>query len=72
MKVLTITAKCSDMFCGVLSNNGHYVGEHNGYVPAFFPGGDSDYVEMRIDVDTGRILNWKKPTAAQLAETFRK
>jgi len=27
-----------------------------------------DYVELDIDIDTGMILNWKKPTKAQLKE----
>jgi len=29
------------------------------YVPAFMPGMDSDYLDLRIDVKTGRILNWR-------------
>ena len=51
------------------------VGEHEGYVPAWFPNPNvthyGDYVELRIDVDTGRILNWKKPSASDLKTTFQ-
>lgn len=30
--------------------------EHNGYVPNFLGGGDD--VELKIDVLTGKIINW--------------
>ena len=50
------------------------IGEHDGYVPAWFPNSNithnGDYVELRIDVETGRILNWQKPTQNDLAKTF--
>ena len=49
-------------------------GEYSGYVPAWFPNPHvnhyGDYATLEIDVDTGQILNWKKPTLAQLKETF--
>jgi hypothetical protein len=49
------------------------VGEYDGYVPDFFPGQHfGDYVELEIDVDTGMILNWKKPSKAQLDKVFVK
>ncbi len=71
---LSITAKCSDMFLATLHNNGHYKGEYSGYVPAWFPNSNvshfGDYVELRIDVATGQILNWKKPSDAVLNKTF--
>jgi len=47
---------------------------YNGYVPDWFPNTTvehyGDYVELDIDVDTGKIVNWKKPTEAQLKATF--
>lgn len=66
--ILRINAKCSDLFSAVLEDNdGNYAGEYDGYVPDFFPGQHfGDYVELTIDTDTGRILNWKRPTKAQL------
>ena len=70
---LRISAKCSDMFWAQLMDaRGNDVGEeHDGYVPAFMPGEHyGDYVELEIDLETGRILNWKKPTQAQLQATF--
>lgn len=75
-KTISITAKCSDM-CGMVLNDDKAgrIGEYDGYVPAWFPNPDvkhyGDYVELRIDVETGRILNWKKPTEDDLQETFK-
>lgn len=74
MKTLRITAKCADMFGAALGENGNREQEYTGYVPKWFPNPTvqhyGDYVELTIDIDTGQVLNWKKPTAAQLKETF--
>ncbi len=60
---ISITAKCSDLFSARL-NDGR---EYDGYVPAFFPGEHyGDYVELDIDLATGRITNWKVPTEKDL------
>ena len=66
-----MSAKCSDMFNATLTMDGCVVGEYNGYVPEFFPGGHfGDYVELEIDIDTGKILNWKKPSKKELKSIF--
>ena len=74
MKTIRITAKCSDMFGASLVDAGKLVGEYDGYVPSWFPNPKSDhygdYVQLQIDVDTGKILNWKKPTKTQLDDAF--
>jgi len=71
-KVIHMSAKCSDMFGAILFVDGKQVGkDYSDYVPDFFPGRHfGDYVELEIDVDTGKILNWKKPTEDQLDEIF--
>ena len=72
MRIISINAKCSDLFSASLTNDGKHVGDYDGYVPDFMPGQHyGDYVELKIDVDTGKILNWKKPTAKQLNDTFK-
>lgn len=39
------------------------------YVPDCFPGQHyGDYLELDIDIETGQILNWKKPTPEQLSQ----
>ena len=65
--MLRISAKCSDMCSAVLVNdNGNVVKEHDGYVPSLLGGGD--YIELDIDVATGKILNWQIPTEDDLKE----
>ena len=76
MRKLIISAKCSDMFCANLYENNKQVGiDYADYVPSWFPNSEvdhyGDYVQLEIDVDTGMILNWKKPTKDQLNETFK-
>jgi hypothetical protein len=60
------------MFSAQLREDNKVQGEYNGYVPAWFPNPAvnhyGDYVELTIDVDTGKIVNWKKPTATNLKE----
>jgi hypothetical protein len=66
-KVLSICAKCSDRFAAQLTENGKLLKDYDGYVPDFMPGQHyGDYVELDIDIETGLILNWKKPTKAQI------
>ena len=68
-KTISICAKCSDMFgASVLDSDGNVLFDYDGYVPDFFPGEHyGDYVILDIDLATGQILNWKKPTQVQLA-----
>jgi len=68
LKVLHISAKCSDLCCAELKDeNGHVVATHDGYVPDFMPEDHfGDYVELDIDLETGKLLNWKKPSAAEV------
>ena len=71
MRIITFSAKCSDLFSADLSVNGSQVGSYNGYVPKFFPEKHcGDYVQMDVDIDTGKILNWTPPTQKQL-EIFK-
>jgi hypothetical protein len=70
-RTISISAKCSDLFSATLFEDGKRMGEYDGYVPDFFPGEHwGDYVVLTIDVDTGKIVNWKKPTVAQLKKIF--
>lgn len=75
MKTISVCAKCVDMFTATLKEDGKGIGEYDGYVPSWFPSpssdNDGDYVILNIDVNTGQILNWKKPTEKQLRDTFK-
>ena len=71
-RILSISAKCSDLFSAFLYEDNKIVGEYDGYVPDFMPTEHyGDYVCLEIDIATGQILNWKKPTTKQLNETFK-
>ena len=66
MKTIEISAKCSDMFSAVLSETGQPSKYYDGYVPDFL-GTWGDYVQLKIDLETGQILNWKKPSPKELS-----
>lgn len=59
-KILSITAKCSDLFSGhIIDEDFNVIKEYEGYVPKDLGIGGGDYVEMEIDLQSGQILNWK-------------
>lgn len=69
-KTISIYAKCSDCCSASLKDqDGNEIQDHDGYVPSFMPGEHfGDYLILEIDLDTGKILNWKPPTADQIEE----
>lgn len=69
-KTIQISAKCSDGFGAyVFDEAREIVGDYQGYVPDFLSGDmGEDYIDLEIDLDTGKILNWKRPTKAKLKE----
>mgnify|MGYP003633318058 CR=1 FL=1 len=70
-RTLKITAKCSDMFSFEIcdQNNKVIFNQEDGYVPEFMPGENyGDYIMLDIDIDTGVITNWVKPTQEQIEE----
>jgi hypothetical protein len=66
-----INAKCSDLcFAQLKDGDGKVIAEHDGYVPALMPEEHfGDYVELDIDLETGTILNWKRPSKKVVEET---
>jgi hypothetical protein len=71
-RILKVCGKTSDLCCVPLVVDGVEVANHDGYVPDFFPGDHyGDYLMFDIDLDTGMILNWKKPTAEQVDEFIK-
>lgn len=63
-----IQAKCSDLFnAEIFDKTGDTIFEYSGYVPEFFPDQHyGDYVMLEIELATGKILNWRKPSQAAL------
>jgi hypothetical protein len=71
MRIIDICAKCPDAFCANLVIDDQCKGGYKGDVPNFFPGQHyGEYILLKIDVDTGNIVNWKKPTGEDLTKTF--
>lgn len=65
--IIGVNGKVCDSGTYVLMDtNRNTIKEHDGYVPDFFPGGGGDYLELDIELATGKILNWKPPTKKQL------
>lgn len=69
VKTLALFMKVVDTFsASLLDQDGEILKEYEGYVPEFMPGdkdGGShygDYLILDIDIDTGQITNWKKPS----------
>jgi hypothetical protein len=71
-RILFVTGKPSDLCVTKLEIDGKVVKETNGYVPDIMPEDHcGDYIELEIDIDTGMLLNWKKPTKKELAEYMK-
>ena len=68
-RYITICAKTSDRFAGTLeSSEGEDVYNYDGYVPSDLGIGGGDYIEMKIDLHSGMILNWKPITNIVIEE----
>lgn len=68
-KTLKIHCKvCDDFTATLVDVDGEEIHEQeDGYVPGFMPGDHyGDYVILDVDIETGQITNWQKPTAEQL------
>ena len=72
--VMHMSAKCADLFTASFTDAaGNSMGEYDGYVPDFMPGEHyGDYVQLDIDLSTGRILNWRAPQASAVRALFGK
>ena len=73
-KEMRLCVKVRDYFTGnIVDQDGERIGDFDGYVPSFFPGNhDGDYIKINIDLDTGQITNWKKPTAEDIEKLIEK
>lgn len=52
--IISISAKCSDMF----NMNGRNI-NYDGYVPKGLGIGGGDYISFNLNTETGQILNWQ-------------
>lgn len=73
-KTLRIFCKVSDRFTYSIDDaqGNEIYSQDDGYVPDFMPGEHyGDYVILDIDLDTGMVTNWEKPTAAQIEAAIK-
>ncbi|KGA31151.1 MULTISPECIES: hypothetical protein [Pectobacterium] len=71
VKVIKTCIKISDRFSAqVIDVDGNVIRNmDNEYVPDLFPGNHyGDYLMLEIDIETGHIRNWKKPSQQQLSQ----
>lgn len=63
---------CDSGFYTLKQSDGRQVAQLDGeYVPRFFPGDHhGDYLILDIDLETGRIENWKRPEPIEVARAF--
>lgn len=74
-KTLRLHLKVCDNFtASIADQNGKEIGgQDDGYVPGFMPGEHyGDYVILDIDIDTGQITNWTKPSREQIEAFLNK
>lgn len=68
VKKLSLQIKVTDRFyADLIDEQGEVVGNIELDVPNFFPGDHyGEYLYLDIDIETGQITNWNKPTAKQI------
>ena len=73
MGILSISAKCSDLCnSSYKDKNGNVTkGGDYSYVPMGINLGGGDYVDLDIDTETGKILNWKPITDKQIIDAIK-
>ena len=73
-KYIHIHVKVRDeFFCNIEDDSCDVIGEYEGYVPDFMPSEHyGDYIDLRIDLETGKIVNWCKPTVKQILKLLNK
>lgn len=69
-RIKTCIKVCDRFTAEVIDSDGNTVRSiEDEYVPDCFPGTHyGDYLELDIDIETGHILNWQKPTQPQLSQ----
>lgn len=71
-KIVTVMAKvCDNGTYELLTEDAQVLATHEGYVPSFFPEVHyGDYLDLHIELETGKILNWRTPDPAVVAKDF--
>lgn len=73
IKTVSVHVKvCDSGFYDLKDASGKVIATRNeDYVPSIFPGDHyGDYLILDIDIETGLITNWKKPSPEKLLQSF--
>lgn len=72
VKTIKLSAHCQDRseVIGKDANGREVVRTEPYYMRSQFGLGSGDYVELEVDIETGQILNWKKPSDEDLIDGF--
>jgi hypothetical protein len=65
MRTLQLSGKCSDL-CFTIFNDGEKEYKQDGYPPNIKGLARGDYVDVTINLDTGKIINWTVPTNEEI------
>lgn len=66
MATIKIGGKVSDMFdARIYDDNGVKILDYDGYVPDIPGIGGGDYINITIDLETGKIEDWEPMTAEE-------
>lgn len=81
-KTVPVQAKELRIYCKVVGDFTASLHDQDGveicvqsqdYVPNFMPGPHyGEYVILNIDIDTGQVTNWEKPSVKELSEWIDK
>jgi len=71
MRILNLNGKCSDLCYAEYSVDEKIVAKSDGYVPDIKGIGGGDYIKLKIDLDTGQILNWKPSSHQEVIEAIK-
>ena len=75
VRTIKMVLKVNDQFDATFFNSqGAECGQYSGYVPEFIPGSamGGDYVSLRVDLETGKILNWNPVSQEAVTKLFQK
>lgn len=72
VKSIEVHAKVCDSGSYTLKDsNGNNIAIRDDYVPSFFPEEHyGDYLILNIDLESGKILNWKTPIEQEVSRAF--
>lgn len=69
MATVLISAKCSDMCSAtVRDDDGNTVKSASGYAPSIGAINGGDYLDIEVDLETGKIVGWEPVTVEEAVE----